>query len=63
MAAVIGNSGNLASVRLHERPRFEMDGTLRQVGFKFGRWLDTVLMQLELGPKEGTPTSAKAGDH
>jgi len=34
---------------LHERLGFHMVGTLRSVGFKFGRWLDTVLMQRELG--------------
>lgn len=48
MVAVIGDSANIASVRLHERLGFNMVGTLRGVGFKFGRWLDTVIMQREL---------------
>ncbi len=48
MIAVIGDSGNIASIRLHERFGFRHAGVLRSVGFKFDRWLDTVLMQLEL---------------
>ncbi len=48
MIAVIGDSANAASIALHARAGFEMVGTLRDVGFKFGRWLDTVLMQREL---------------
>lgn len=49
MIAVIGDSANLASVSVHARAGFEMIGTHRNVGFKFGRWLDTVMMQLALG--------------
>lgn len=49
MVAVIGDSGNAASVRLHERFGFRHVGTLRDVGFKFDHWLDTVLMQRVLG--------------
>jgi L-amino acid N-acyltransferase YncA len=48
MIAVIGDSGNIASMKLHERFGFRHAGVLHSVGFKFGRWLDTVLMQLEL---------------
>ncbi len=50
MVAVIGDSANDASVRLHKAAGFELIGTLRDVGFKHGRWLDTVIMQLALGP-------------
>jgi len=50
MIAVIGDSGNAASIALHERLGFRMVGTLRNVGLKFGRWLDTVLMQREFSP-------------
>ena len=39
MVAVIGDSGNLPSIRLHETLGFERVGTLRSVGFKFGRWV------------------------
>ena len=48
MIAVIGDSANTASIAVHSRAGFEMVGTLREVGFKFGRWLDTVLMQRRL---------------
>jgi len=55
MIAVIGDSANLASVGVHARTGFEMIGTHRNVGFKFGRWLDTVMMQRALG-EGGTTT-------
>lgn len=42
-------SGNTASVRLHERRGFEHVGTVREAGTKFGRWFDLTLMQLRLG--------------
>jgi phosphinothricin acetyltransferase len=48
MVAVIGDSANAASIRLHERFGFRVVGTLRAVGFKFERWIDSVLMQLDL---------------
>ncbi len=48
MVAVIGDSGNLSSIRLHERHGFRRAGVLVNVGFKHGRWLDTVLMQRSL---------------
>ncbi|MGJ7502887.1 GNAT family N-acetyltransferase [Variovorax sp. ZT5P49] len=48
MVAVVGNSANAGSQGLHERLGFEMVGVLRNVGFKFGQWVDTVLMQREL---------------
>jgi phosphinothricin acetyltransferase len=50
MVAVIGDSANLPSIRLHERHGFRHAGTLKSVGFKHGRWLDSVLMQRALGP-------------
>ena len=57
MVAVIGDSANIASIRLHESVGFNPVGILRSVGFKFGRWVDTVLMQRELtGEIEWTPT-------
>jgi L-amino acid N-acyltransferase YncA len=54
MIAVIGDSANAGSVGLHLRCGFQMIGTHPNVGLKFGRWLDTVMMQLELG--EGAKT-------
>ena len=49
MVAVIGDSANHPSIRLHERHGFRMVGVLERVGFKFGRWVDSVLMQRSLG--------------
>ena len=50
MIAVIGDSANAASIELHRALGFAMVGTFADVGFKFGRWLDSVLMQRALGP-------------
>jgi L-amino acid N-acyltransferase YncA len=50
MVAVIGDSGNAASIGLHEKLGFQFVGTLRSVGYKFDTWTDSVLMQRELGP-------------
>jgi len=49
MLAVIGDSANRASIALHAGLGFTETGTFRSVGFKFGRWVDTVLMQRALG--------------
>jgi L-amino acid N-acyltransferase YncA len=54
MIAVIGDSANAASIGVHSKCGFQMIGTHPNVGFKFGRWLDTVMMQLTLG--EGATT-------
>jgi phosphinothricin acetyltransferase len=51
MIAVIGDSGNAASIGLHRRLGFRSVGTLTAVGFQFGRWVDSVLMQRELHPE------------
>jgi len=48
MVAVIGDSANHPSISLHRQFGFCDAGLLRAVGFKFGRWLDTVLMQRNL---------------
>ena len=48
LVAVIGDSENTSSVRVHEKLGFQHSGVLRGVGFKFDRWIDTVLMQLPL---------------
>jgi len=57
MIAVIGDSAQTASIAVHARAGFSHIGTLRAVGFKHGRWLDTVLMQRELGSGAATPPS------
>jgi phosphinothricin acetyltransferase len=54
MVAVIGNSENVASLRLHEGQGFRRVGVFECVGFKHGRWVDTVLMQRSLGEGENT---------
>jgi len=54
MIAVIGDSANAGSIGLHTRCGFQMIGTHPNVGLKFGRWLDTVMMQLALGEGAGT---------
>jgi phosphinothricin acetyltransferase len=55
MVAIIGDSAQVASIELHARAEFRLVGTLEHVGWKFGRWLDTVIMQRPLGPGAATP--------
>lgn len=54
MVAVIGDSANDASIRLHASAGFEHAGLMRSVGFKFGRWVDSVLMQRPIGAGDAT---------
>jgi L-amino acid N-acyltransferase YncA len=54
MIAVIGDSAQTASIALHHAAGFRLIGTIEHVGFKFGRWLDSVLMQRALGPGAST---------
>jgi L-amino acid N-acyltransferase YncA len=54
MVAVIGDSGNAASIGLHERLGFRRVGLLPAIGFKRGLWVDSVLMQRALGPGAST---------
>ena len=54
MIAVIGDSAHAASIGLHAAFGFEQVAFLRSVGFKFGRWVDSVLMQRALGPGDAT---------
>lgn len=53
--AVIGDSNNQGSVGLHQKLEFERIGVMACVGWKFGRWLDVVMMQKTLG--EGATTA------
>ncbi len=50
MIAVIGDSDQAASIGVHKACGFEHAGNLKSIGWKFGRWLDTPLMQRGLGP-------------
>jgi L-amino acid N-acyltransferase YncA len=49
MLAVIGDAGNTGSVRLHRACGFSDVGVFKAAGWKFGRWLDVVLMQRAIG--------------
>ncbi len=54
MLAVIGDSANAGSIGVHRTKGFTEMGRLSAVGWKFGRWLDVVLMQRALGAGAGT---------
>ena len=54
MIAVTGDSAQTSSIALHQACGFRLVGTFEAVGFKFGRWLDSVLMQKALGPGAAT---------
>lgn len=55
MIAVIGDSGNAGSIGLHRALGFTFSGTIHSVGYKHGRWLDSVIMQRALGAGDTTP--------
>jgi len=55
MIAVIGDSAQTPSIELHRATGFRLVGALEGVGYKFGRWLDTVLMQRVLGKGTSAP--------
>jgi L-amino acid N-acyltransferase YncA len=54
MLAVIGDAANAGSIGVHRALGFEHTGVLKSSGWKFGRWLDVVLMQRALGPGDAT---------
>lgn len=60
MLAVIGDSANAGSIGVHRACGFEHTGLFKASGWKFGRWLDVVLMQRELG--EGGATAPADGE-
>ena len=55
LIAVIGDSAHAPSIGVHAAAGFLRVGTIRSVGYKFGRWVDTVIMQRPLGAGDGTP--------
>jgi phosphinothricin acetyltransferase len=57
MVAVIGDSGNAPSIGLHRACGFSPAGTLPAIGWKQGRWVDSVLMTLPLGAGAAVPPS------
>jgi len=55
MLAVIGDSANVSSISLHHHHGFRLTGIFDAVGWKHGRWLDSVLMQRSLGAGKDAP--------
>ena len=55
MVAVIGDSNQAASIGLHEAAGFKHAGVFENIGYKFDRWLDNILMQRALGPGASKP--------
>lgn len=55
LIAVIGDSSNARSVGVHRAAGFTAVGTLKSCGWKFGEWLDIVLMEKTLGEGDTTP--------
>jgi L-amino acid N-acyltransferase YncA len=55
MLALIGDSGNAASIGVHRACGFAYVGVLTSVGHKFDRWVDVVIMQRSLGAGETAP--------
>ena len=59
--AVIGDSANAGSIGVHKALGFEQVGVVQSCGWKFGRWLDIVLMQKSIGQGDSTPPQDPAG--
>ncbi len=57
MIAVIGDSMQIGSIAVHRSAGFTFCGTLHAVGYKFGRWIDSVNMQRAVGEGDRTPIS------
>ncbi len=62
LIAVIGDSANQASIRLHEKHGFTRAGLLKSIGFKFGRWVDSVTMQRAIGEGDGSLPGERGDD-
>jgi L-amino acid N-acyltransferase YncA len=61
LIAVIGDSANAASIAVHRSLGFEPVGVMKSCGWKFGQWLDIVLMETALGEGDTTPPERVAG--
>lgn len=59
MLALVGDSANAGSLRLHEACGFSTTGAWKSTGWKFGRWLDVVVMQRPLGAGDTSPASPR----
>jgi L-amino acid N-acyltransferase YncA len=60
LLAVVGDGANAGSIALHRRLGFDLAGTLRSVGFRLGRWIDTPILQRALMASDGRPSGAEA---
>jgi phosphinothricin acetyltransferase len=60
LIAVIGDSGNAGSIGVHRTLGFQKVGVIQSCGWKFGRWLDIVLMEKSIGEGDRTPPEAAA---
>jgi L-amino acid N-acyltransferase YncA len=60
LIAVIGDSGNAASIGVHRSLGFSQVGVFKSCGWKFGKWLDIVLMEKSLGEGDTTPPEPAA---
>ncbi len=60
LIAVIGDSANTGSIRVHQTLGFSHVGTLKSCGWKFDRWLDVVMMERTLGAGDSTPAAPEA---
>jgi len=58
MIAVVGDSENHMSINFHKKMGFQQVGIIRSIGYKFGRWMDSVVLQLQLGDADTTPPEA-----
>jgi len=61
LIAIVGDSANIASIRLHSSLGFRQIGVLTGVGYKLGQWVDTVVMQRDLGDGMTSLPLAQAG--
>jgi len=60
MVAVIGDSANAGSIGLHKALGFRMVGVFEAIGYKHGRWVDSVMMQCPLGRGGQAPPEERA---
>jgi phosphinothricin acetyltransferase len=61
MIAIIGGSQHVASIEFHKTLGFQDAGIFNSVGYKHGNWLDTVQLQLALGPGDTSPPDTVPG--
>lgn len=59
LIAVIGDSGNAGSIGVHKAQGFSQVGIFKSCGWKFGRWLDIVLMEKFIGAGDSTPAETR----